>query len=87
MKIKEGFIKSKLGNECVVVPVGAQTIDFRGLITLNETGEFIWDKLSEDRSEEDLVNAILSEYEVDKQTAEKDVKSFVDTLKEKDLLA
>lgn len=87
MKIKEGFIKSKLGNECVVVPVGAQTIDFRGLITLNETGEFIWDKLSEDRSEEDLVNAILSEYEVDKQTAEKDVKAFVDTLKEKELLA
>ncbi len=87
MKIKEGFIKSKLGNECVVVPVGAQTIDFRGLITLNETGEFIWDKLSENKSEEELVDAILAEYEVDRQTAEKDVKAFVDTLKEKDLLA
>ena len=87
MKIKEGFIKSKLGNECVVVPVGAQTIDFRGLITLNETGEFIWDMLSEDRNEEELVNAILSEYEIDKQTAENDVKMFVDNLKEKDLLA
>ncbi len=87
MKIKEGFIKSKLGNECVVVPVGAQTIDFRGLITLNETGEFIWDKLSEDRNEAELVDAILAEYEVDRQTAEKDVKAFVDTLKEKDLLA
>ncbi len=87
MKIKEGFIKSKLGNECVVVPVGAQTIDFRGLITLNETGEFIWDKLSEDRNEAELVDAILAEYEVDRQTAEKDVKAFVDTLIEKDLLA
>ncbi len=87
MKIKEGFIKSKLGNECVVVPVGAQTIDFRGLITLNETGEFIWDKLSENKSEEELVDAILAEYEVDRQTAEKDVKAFVYTLKEKDLLA
>ncbi len=86
MKLKEGFIKSKLGDECVVVPVGAQTVDFRGLITLNETGEFIWEQLNDEKTEQELVEAILSEYDVDRETAEKDVHAFVDTLKEKDLL-
>lgn len=86
MKLKEGFIKSKLGDECVVVPVGAQTVDFRGLITLNETGEFIWEQLNDEKTEQELVEAILIEYDVDRETAEKDVHAFVDTLKEKDLL-
>lgn len=86
MKLKEGFIKSKLGDECVVVPVGAQTVDFRGLITLNETGEFIWEQLKDEKTEQELVEAILSEYDVDRETAERDVHAFVDTLKEKDLL-
>lgn len=86
MKLKEGFIKSKLGDECVVVPVGAQTVDFRGLITLNETGEFIWEQLNDEKTEQELVEAILSEYDVDRETAERDVHAFVDTLKEKDLL-
>lgn len=86
MKLKEGFIKSRLGDECVVVPVGAQTVDFRGLITLNETGEFIWEQLANEKTEQELVEALLGEYDVDRQTAEKDVHAFVDTLKEKDLL-
>ncbi len=86
MKLKEGFIKSKLGDECVVVPVGAQTVDFRGLITLNETGEFIWEQLNDEKTEQELVEAILSEYDVDRETAERDVHAFVNTLKEKDLL-
>ena len=54
MKIKSGFVKSKIGDECVVVPVGAKTVDFRGIITLNDSAEFIWDSLKEDKTEEEL---------------------------------
>lgn len=86
MKIKEGFIKSNLGEECVVVPVGAQTVDFRGLISLNETGEFLWEKLSEERTEQELVDALMNEYDVDKETAEADVNAYIKTLSEKGFL-
>ena len=86
MRIKDGFIKSKLGEECVVVPVGAQTVDFRGLITLNETGEFIWEFLSEDKSLDDIVSALTAEYDIDAETARKDAQDFVKILEEKGFL-
>lgn len=86
MRIKDGFIKSNLGEECVVVPVGAQTVDFRGLITLNETGEFIWEILSEDKSLDDIVTAFTAEYDIDAETARKDAQDFVKILEEKGFL-
>lgn len=86
MRIKDGFIKSNLGEECVVVPVGAQTVDFRGLITLNQTGEFIWDFLSEDKSIDDIVSALTAEYDIDAQTARMDAEDFVKILEEKGFL-
>ena len=38
MKLKEGFVLKTVGDNHIVVPVGAQTVDFRSMITLNETG-------------------------------------------------
>ena len=75
-----------MGEECVVVPVGAQTVDFRGLITLNETGEFIWEFLSEDKSLDDIVSALTAEYDIDAETARKDAQDFVKILEEKGFL-
>ena len=40
MKIKEGYRLRKVGNNSIVVAVGG--INFTGLITVNETGTFIW---------------------------------------------
>lgn len=86
MKIKEGFIKSNLGDECVVVPVGAQTVDFRGLITLNETGEFIWEILQNESEISDIVSAMTKEYDIDEATAKADAEEFVKILLEKGFL-
>ncbi len=86
MKIKEGFIKSNLGDECVVVPVGAQTVDFRGLITLNETGEFIWEILQNESEISDIVSALTKEYDIDEATAKTDAEEFVKILEEKGFL-
>ncbi|MBQ9965590.1 MAG: PqqD family protein [Clostridia bacterium] len=86
MKIKEGFIKSNLGDECVVVPVGAQTVDFRGLITLNETGEFIWEILQNESEISDIVSAMTKEYDIDEATAKADAEEFVKILSEKGFL-
>ena len=42
MKIKEGFLLREVAGKYVVVPLGAQSVDFRCLITLNEAGTFLW---------------------------------------------
>lgn len=86
MKIKDGFLLRQVGGNNVVVPVGAQAVDFRCLITLNEVGAFLWQKLAVDCSVADLVEALLAEYDVTADIATADVERFVASLREKNLL-
>lgn len=81
MKIKEGFILRKMGGQAVVVSVGAASKIFNGMIKLNETGEFLWQKMNEDVSESELVQALVEEYDVPEEAAKDDVKSFIEILK------
>lgn len=87
MKIKEGFALRQVGGNHIVVPIGAQTLDFRCIITLNETGAFLWQQLQQERTADDLVAALLAEYEVTEAVARADVDKFVANLKEAELLA
>ena len=87
MKIKEGFLLKEIAGSYVVVPVGEKLVDFQMMVTLNETGAFLWEKLANDITEEELVAALLGEYDVDEQTAKKDVSEFIKKLNEKEILA
>lgn len=87
MKIKENFVLRELCGSFVVVAVGEQTLNFKGLIKLNETGAFLWKNMAEnDVTEEELLQALLSEYDVEKNVAQTDIKEFINLLKEADLL-
>ena len=86
MKIADGFILRKVAGDYVVVAVGGAVKKFNGVISLNETGAFMWKLLSDGITEEDLVKAVLNEYSVDEKTAETGVKAFVAKLKEADLV-
>lgn len=86
MKIKEGFVLKTVGDNHIVVPVGAQTVDFRSMITLNETGAFLWKQLATGCEEAELTAALLAEYDVATEIAANDVSVFVAKLRENDLL-
>ncbi len=86
MKIKEGFVLKIVAGETVVLPShGTANLDM--MITLNGTARFLWEKLTVGAETEELVGALLAEYEVDRATAQAAVERFVNTLKEHDFLA
>jgi hypothetical protein len=58
----------------------------RELHELDETGTFLWSALARETTVPDLVSALCGEFEVDEATAEKDVREFVATLVEKELV-
>ncbi len=87
MKIKEGFVLRNICGEYIVVAVGKQTLDFKGLIKLNETGAFLWEKLLAECTAEELIAAMQAEYDVDAETAKADIEAFITSLKAADLLA
>ncbi len=86
MKIKDGFVLREVSGNHIVVAVGEGTKIFNGMIQLNETSAFLWKTLQEDVSEQDLVNGLVAEYKVEKSVAESDVKEFIESLKEANLL-
>lgn len=87
MKIKSGYILGSIGGENVVLPSG-DNLDLRRMITLNDSAKFLWEQLQDDKSEEDLLQAVLATYEdVDQEEVKKFIADFVGQLKEYDLLA
>ena len=86
MKIKEDFVLRKVADSYVVVPVNKLTLDFNGIINLNETGAFLFEKLQNDCEKADLLKAMLDEYEVSEQKASADIDSFIKKLEEADVL-
>lgn len=80
MKIKDGFILSSVAGQDVVVAVGKRAKQFNGCVKLNPASALLWKRLEKGATEEDLVNAFMGEYEVDKEQAIIDVKEFVESL-------
>ncbi|MBE6750630.1 MAG: PqqD family protein [Ruminococcaceae bacterium] len=80
MKLKEGFVLRKVAGNFVVFPVGETTVDFSGMLALNETGALLWEKLSEGAQKSQLCDALCTEYEISYDTAIADVDAFIKKL-------
>ena len=86
MKIRKGFVVREIAGQSVVVALGDASKIFNGIIKLNETGRVIWDSLSAGEERETAVEKILAEYEIDRETVERDYDTFVANLREANIL-
>lgn len=65
----------------IVVPVGNATLDFNAMLTLNETGAFLFSLLQKtDMTKDELVLAITENYEVSKEIASADIDAFIEKI-------
>ena len=85
MKIKDDFALRKVADSYVVVPVNSLTLDFNGVINLNETGAFLFEQLQKGIEKEELVEIMLDEYDVTREKASADIDSFINKLKDADV--
>ena len=85
MKIKEGYILRNVAGSFVVVPIGDAASEFNGMMNLNETGAFLFEKMIEGISREDLIKTLTEEYDVDEETATADVDTFIEKVEKEDL--
>lgn len=82
MKIKENFVLRNIADEYIVMPTGSNIAVFDGAVALNEVSAFIFEKLCSPTSKEDLVKAVLNEYDVDEETAAEDVDNLISRFEE-----
>lgn len=86
MKIKDGFVVREVAGSYIAMPVGERADEIKGVIELTQGGAILWEKLSADTTEDALVEALLSKFEVDEETARRDTISFVENLRKNGLL-
>lgn len=77
MNIKPGYKLRKMCGSSIVVAVGKASSDFNGMVTLNESGELLWNRLAEGAEIKDLTAALVEEYGIDEITALTDVQEFI----------
>ncbi len=81
MKVRDGFVLREVGGQPVVVSVGPASQVFNGMIKLNGTGAFLFEKMQDETTEDALVEALMEKYDVEEELARNDVKNFVDTFR------
>jgi len=87
MKLKYQFVINEIADQKVAVAVGDGLEQFNGFLKMNDTGASIFDKLTEDISEEALIEAMAKEYpEETVETVSECVKGFVSKLVEAGLV-
>jgi hypothetical protein len=75
-----GIVTRKTGDEYVLIPVANNIADMNSVYTLNETGAFIWELIDGKRNVEVIINAVTKEYDINYDSASKDVFSFINNM-------
>lgn len=86
MILKKELIRRDIAGDTVLIPVGKSVYESNGMFILTEVGAFIWDLLPTAESEEELLKAILEEYDVEQEIAEKDLNEFLGKLRQMEIL-
>ena len=83
MKTKKGFRLRTVCGENIIVAEGIENIDFSRIISMNESSAYLW-KQVEGRpfTADELTRLLTDEYEVDAETANRDVNVLIEKWKE-----
>ena len=82
MKIKEGFEIQNVCGEFIVVPTGAENVDY------SKTAAYLWNGVADKESftTNDMVQLLLDEYDVEESIALEDCELIVARWREMELL-
>lgn len=86
MKLKYEFSIQEVADKFVAVAKNPETETVELVFNLNETGALILQALQDGKDVTEIIDLLLAEYDINIQDAEKEVNTFVDTLKNNGLL-
>ncbi len=87
-KIKEiaasrsAFATRVVGSERLLVPVKGDMSEFNAMLTLNPSATLLWDHIDQETDVSTLTEVLVDNFEVNEETARKDVMDFINVLHE-----
>lgn len=82
--IKQGFVVREIAGEFIAVPVDSSC--GTSIVVLNPVSKFLWEELRSEKSFDELLDAMLKNYDVSREEAETDLKEFLAQLTENGLI-
>ena len=80
LKLDKEYVLRQIGDDYIIVPVGEAVLNFNGMLTVNETGAFLWEELVKGTNKGELLRTLMDNYEVTQEEAEKDIDEFLEFL-------
>lgn len=71
-----------IAGEAILIPISRETQGAGRMLTLNETGAFVWERLDGKRPLEEILRELRDEYAVNGETACRDLLELVSSLEE-----
>ena len=83
--VKQGFVVREIAGEYIAVPVDSSC--GTNIIILNPVSKFLWEELRSEKTFDELLDAMLKNYNVAKEEAESDLKDFLLQLSQNNLFS
>ena len=80
MRQNENFMLKRCADLTLLVPVGKAALTFPGMISINETGVFLWESLRTAQSVESLTELLVQRFQVSEEQAAADTAHFLEKL-------
>ena len=86
MKVRDNFILRTIAQEQLLIPTGEAALSVKGLIALSESGSFLYQKLQNECTREDLISALTQEHDVPASVAGEDIDAFLNQMRQLNML-
>ena len=86
MKLNETYIIREFNGSVYAVAVESHDGNPGKPIILNDTARILWEALAEENTETELADILLEEYDISRETAEKDTADFLSVIRKAGLL-
>ena len=86
MKIKDGYILKSVAGSNVVIATGMERMDFRGIITFNDTGAEIFNMLNGTYTVEEIIEKLAKDYETSYDVVKADVMNLIEKMRSQGLI-
>ena len=81
MKRNPDFLLNTVAGKQVLVPVGKAAVKFPGMVSVNNTGAYIWELLENEITMDAVIAEITTRYDVSAEIAQKDAALFIERLR------
>lgn len=84
--LKGTYVLRQIAGEYLAVPISNEAGDDANIVILNPVSQVIWGKLENGATFDEILNAVMEEFDAEKEEVTNDIKEFLDGLNQANLL-